>query len=100
MVGSDSPSEPPRSSYLNESADRANSALNPTSPYRDTARFRLAGVVAGILLVSLFINPTIISRAVGFLVGFGFFGQPLISRGIHWLNVNIPDWTEYLELRK
>jgi hypothetical protein len=33
-------------------------------------------------------------------VGFGFFGDPLIWRGLDFLNKKIPNWQKYLELRK
>ena len=34
-----------------------------------------------------------------FFIGFGFFSDPLLVRGIHWLNENVPDWPKYLEIR-
>ena len=34
------------------------------------------------------------------IVGAGFFGDPLIWRGLDWLNKNYPDWQKLLELRK
>jgi hypothetical protein len=37
---------------------------------------------------------------IGFAVGFVFFGQPLIRRGIRLLTQKIPDWKTYLELRR
>jgi hypothetical protein len=38
-------------------------------------------------------------KGVTFGVGFGFFGDPIISRGMEWLNRNYPNWQKLLELR-
>lgn len=35
-----------------------------------------------------------------FFAGFGFFGDPLIWRGLDWLNRTYPNWQKLLELRK
>lgn len=40
------------------------------------------------------------TKAATFGLGFGFFGDPVISRGLDWLNRTIPDWKKLLELRK
>ena len=34
------------------------------------------------------------------VIGFGFFGDPLIWRGLDWLNKTYPNWQKLLELRK
>jgi hypothetical protein len=39
-------------------------------------------------------------KGLTFGVGFGFFGDPVISRGFLWLNRNYPNWQKLLELRK
>lgn len=38
-------------------------------------------------------------KGVTFGVGFGFFGDPVISRGVEWLNREFPRWQKLLELR-
>lgn len=38
-------------------------------------------------------------KGVTFGVGFGFFGDPIISRGLAYLNSNFPNWQKLLELR-
>ena len=35
-----------------------------------------------------------------FGVGFGFFGDPVIQKGLDWLNRTFPKWQKLLELRK
>jgi len=36
-------------------------------------------------------------KGTGFAIGFGLFGDPVISRGLTWLNENYPNWMELLE---
>jgi hypothetical protein len=50
--------------------------------------------------VSLFITPYMLLKSLSFVIGFAFFGDPLISRGLAWLNRTIPNWQKLLELRK
>lgn len=61
---------------------------------------RLAGVVMPLLGISLFVTSYMFTKGVTFGIGFGFFGDPVISRGIDWLNRTIPNWPKLLELRK
>lgn len=39
-------------------------------------------------------------KGLTFGVGFGFFGDPIISRGLDLLNRNFPNWLEYIDPRK
>jgi len=61
---------------------------------------RLAGVIVPLLGVSLFVTSYMFTKGVTFGIGFGFFGDPIISRGLDWLNRTIPNWPKLLELRK
>lgn len=33
-------------------------------------------------------------------IGFGFFSDPLLWRGLDYLNKNYPNWQKLLEIRK
>ncbi|KAK1757043.1 hypothetical protein QBC47DRAFT_443784 [Echria macrotheca] len=80
--------------------ERVANALSPTPPFpRDTHRMRLAAVIVPVLGMSLFVTSYMFMKGVTFGVGFGFFGDPVISRGLDWLNRTIPDWKKLLELR-
>lgn len=50
-------------------------------------------------MISWFVTYYMFMKGVTFGVGFGFFGQPLITRGINLLNRKIPNWQKLLELR-
>ncbi|KAK0713424.1 hypothetical protein B0T26DRAFT_873588 [Lasiosphaeria miniovina] len=88
---------------LNDVADtweRFANALSPTRPFpRETSRLRLATLVIPLFGISLFVTSYIFIKGVMFGVGLGFFGDPVISRGLDWLNRTIPDWQKILELR-
>jgi hypothetical protein len=77
------------------------SALSPIPPFpENTYRLRLAGLVAPMFVVSLFVTSYMFVKGVTFGIGFGFFGDPIISRSIDWLNRAYPNWQKLLELRK
>lgn len=74
--------------------------LEPTPPFpKNKYHFRLAGVVAPLLIVSLLVSSYMFMKGVTFGVGFGFFGEPVISRGLVLLNREFPNWQKLLELR-
>lgn len=66
-------------------------ALSPTPPFpRETARLRLATLVVPLFAASVFISSYAFVKATTFGVGFGFFGDPVIQRGLQWLNRKYP----------
>jgi hypothetical protein len=74
--------------------------LEPTPPFpKNKYHYRLAAVVAPLLLLSLFVTSYMFMKGVTFGVGFGFFGDPLIWRGLDFLNRKVPNWQKLLELR-
>ena len=76
------------------------SVLSPTPPFSHTPRLRLAAIVMAVLIVATVIPAVLFVKGATFAVGFVLFGQPLMTRGIYWLNVNYPNWPELLELRR
>jgi len=77
------------------------SALSPTKPFpQDLPRLKLAALVLPIFLGSIFTTPFIVVKGAEFGIGFGFFGDPIIQRGIELLNKKFPHWQKLLELRK
>ncbi|KAI0206584.1 hypothetical protein F4808DRAFT_534 [Astrocystis sublimbata] len=87
-------------SDITDTWERMGNALSPTSPFpQHTYRIRLAGLVAPLLLVSLFTSSYMFMKGVTFGVGFGFFGDPIIMRGLKLLNRRYPHWQKILEMR-
>lgn len=77
------------------------SALSPTPPFpRDINRLRLAMMIVPAVLGSLFITSYMVVKGLTFGIGFGFFGDPVITPGLNWLNSTFPHWQKILELRK
>lgn len=85
---------------VSDTWERFANALSPTSPFpRDLCRVRLAALVIPVLLIPLFVTSYMFMKGVTFGIGFGFFGDPIISRGMGWLNRTFPHWQKLLELR-
>lgn len=75
--------------------------LEPTPPFPKTEhRSRLAALVLPVMLGSFFLSPYMLTKSISFGAGFGFFGDPIITRGLDFLNRKIPNWMELLDLRK
>ncbi|KAI9737109.1 MAG: hypothetical protein M1834_000700 [Cirrosporium novae-zelandiae] len=80
--------------------ERFANALSPTPPFpQQTARFKLSGILAPALLVSLMVTSYAFMKTITFSAGFGFFGDPIISRGLAWLNQEFPHWEKFLEIQ-
>lgn len=85
---------------ISDTWERFGNALSPTPPFpHDLYRLRLAGVIVPLLAGSFFVSSYMIVKGAGFGVGFGFFGDPIISRGLDFLNTKFPRWQKLLELR-
>lgn len=48
----------------------------------------------------MFTTSVMVVKGTTFGVGAAFFSDPLIWRGLDWLNKNYPNWQKFLELRK
>ncbi|KAI1458592.1 hypothetical protein F4805DRAFT_118648 [Annulohypoxylon moriforme] len=85
---------------VSDTWERFVNALSPTPPFpKDVYRLRLAILVIPLFLVSLFVTSHMFTKGITFGVGFGFFGDPVISRGLKWLNRKFPHWQKLMELR-
>ncbi|KAL2166188.1 hypothetical protein VTG60DRAFT_3148 [Thermothelomyces hinnuleus] len=70
--------------------------LFPSEVYR----LRLVAILVPLLLgSSLFLTPYLLMKLLSFLSGAVFFGDPIISRCLDWLNRTIPNWPELLQPR-
>ncbi|QSZ33151.1 hypothetical protein DSL72_002737 [Monilinia vaccinii-corymbosi] len=85
---------------ISDGWERFANALSPTPPFpQETPRLKLAACLAPLLLISIFTSSYIFMKMNGFLLGFGFFGDPLIWRGLSFLNREFPHWQKLLEIR-
>lgn len=75
--------------------------MSPTPPFLlVTPRLRLSGILGFICLVFPFTSSYSIIKAVGFFIGFGFFGDPVFTFGMGLLNRTIPDWKDQMDIQK
>ncbi|KAI9659915.1 MAG: hypothetical protein M1821_001267 [Bathelium mastoideum] len=80
--------------------ERFANALSPTPPFpQNTARLRFAALLVPVLGISLVVTSYMVMKGITFGIGFGFFGDPIIQRGLGWLNHTFPNWQKLLELR-
>lgn len=80
--------------------ERFGNALSPTPPFpRNLYRLRIAALLVPLFLVSLFVTSYTVVKCTTFGLGFGFFGDPVISRGLTLLDRKFPHWQKLLELR-
>ncbi|KAM3065561.1 hypothetical protein ACMFMF_011045 [Clarireedia jacksonii] len=85
---------------ISDGWERFGNALSPTPPFpRDTPRLKLAACLVPLLLISMFTSSYMFMKMNGFFIGFGFFGDPLIWRGLSYLNREFPHWQKLLEIR-
>ena len=82
-------------------ADVCLSALSPTPPFpQETPRFKLAGILVPAVAIGLLTTSAMFMKMTTAGIGFGFFGDPLIWRGLDLLNKTFPHWQKLLEIRK
>ncbi|KAF3353318.1 hypothetical protein VdG1_08455 [Verticillium dahliae VDG1] len=80
--------------------ERFGNALSPTAPFHThRPRLILASVLLPLFFASLLVTPHMAAKGFGFIIGFSFFGDPVIQRGIAFVERKVPDWQKYIELR-
>ncbi|KAI4197563.1 MAG: hypothetical protein LQ346_002968 [Caloplaca aetnensis] len=85
---------------ISDGWERFANALSPTPPFpKEKPRLVLASVLVAGLAVSMFTTSVMVVKGTTFGVGAAFFSDPLIWRGLDWLNKNYPNWQKFLELR-
>ncbi|KAE9362759.1 hypothetical protein N431DRAFT_391269 [Stipitochalara longipes BDJ] len=72
-------------------------AISPTPPFSRLSFLRIEAVLMPLFLASLFVPQRIVYKGTGLAVGFGLFGEPIISRFLTLLNGKFPSWMEMLE---
>ena len=76
------------------------SAISPTPPFPRLSFLRIESVLVPIFLISFIVPQYMIYKGTCFAIGFGLFGDPIISRGLRLLNEKFPNWMEMLEPKK
>ncbi|KAL8716447.1 MAG: hypothetical protein Q9220_000354 [cf. Caloplaca sp. 1 TL-2023] len=85
---------------ISDGWERFANALSPTAPFpKEKPRLTLAAALVPVAAASLFISSAAFMKMTTLGVGAGFFSDPLLWRGLDWLNTNYPDWQKMLEIR-
>ncbi|KAF7590117.1 hypothetical protein BBP40_003230 [Aspergillus hancockii] len=80
--------------------EKFGNALSPTPPFpARTPYLRLASVLSLALFASLLTSSYVLVKVSTFMVGFGFFGNPVFIRVTAYLNRKYPGWIKLLELQ-
>ncbi|KAK0925314.1 profilin, required for normal timing of actin polymerization in response to thermal stress [Friedmanniomyces endolithicus] len=80
--------------------ERFGNALGPTPPFpHDAYRLRFVAILVPILAASPFITNYMVVKSMTAGAGIGFFADPLIWRGLDFLNTRFPGWQKMIELR-
>lgn len=80
--------------------ERFGNALSPTPPFpQEKPRLTLAACLLPLLIISLLTNSYMFMKANGLFLGVGFFADPIIWRGLSYLNRKFPNWQKLLEIR-
>ncbi|TGO15620.1 hypothetical protein BTUL_0038g00510 [Botrytis tulipae] len=77
--------------------ERFTNAISPTPPFPKLTFLRIDAVLVPAFLMSLFVSYYMVYKGIGFLIGFGIFGDPILAPSLQWLNQNYPNWKELLE---
>jgi hypothetical protein len=87
--------------YVAQAQTYRSSALSATAPFpRLKPRLRLAAVLGPACLLSLVTTSYALMKICTLFIGFAFFGDPMIRRGIRYLNRQFPKWQKIIELQK
>ena len=87
--------------YVAQAQTYRSSALSATAPFpRLKPRLRLAAVLGPACLLSLLTTSYVLMKTSTLLAGSSFFGDPVIRRGIRYLNRQFPKWQKMFELQK
>lgn len=85
---------------VSDTWERFGNALAPTKPFpQEMYRLRIASLVIPLLAISFVLTSYMVVKGITFGIGFGFFGDPIIQKGMLWLNSHFPKWQKLLELR-
>ncbi|TFB01832.1 hypothetical protein CCMA1212_006529 [Trichoderma ghanense] len=87
-------------SDLVDTWERFGNALSPTPPFPvERPRLTLAACLLPPLLLSFYVTSYMFLKGIGFGVGFVFFGDPIITPALQFVNRTYPRWEKFTELR-
>lgn len=83
-----------------DTCERFGNALSPTPPFPiHRPRLILAACLLPPLMTSPLVTWHIMMKGIGLLIGFGFFGKPVIEYSATIIGHKYPDWRRHTEMR-
>ncbi|KAL4786970.1 hypothetical protein BJX76DRAFT_319668 [Aspergillus varians] len=88
-------------SDITDLCERLSNLFSPSPPFTLIGpRLQIAGILLSICLASLLMSSHVIVKAGSLIVGLAFFSDPVLTRGVDFLDRNIPDWKACLDIDK
>ncbi|KAL2869758.1 uncharacterized protein BJX67DRAFT_346925 [Aspergillus lucknowensis] len=88
-------------SDVTDLCERISNLLSPSPPFDLVMpRLRLAGILILMCLASLLLSSYAIVKVCGLTIGLGLFGDPVFRRAVEYLDHNVPNWKEYLDIER
>ncbi|KAL4995397.1 hypothetical protein BDV10DRAFT_203108 [Aspergillus recurvatus] len=88
-------------SDLTDLCERFSNLLSPSPPFSLIGpRMQLAAILMLIFTASLLVSSHMIVKASSLAIGLGFFGDPVLSRAMDFLNTKVPNWRTYFDIEK
>ncbi|CAI7664546.1 unnamed protein product [Penicillium glandicola] len=85
---------------ITDTYEKLGNALSATAPFpRLSPRLRLVTVLGPVCLVSILMSCYVFMKLSTLLIGLAFFGDPVIRRGIGYMNRRLPGWQKLLQLQ-
>ncbi|KAL6233923.1 hypothetical protein BDW75DRAFT_251726 [Aspergillus navahoensis] len=88
-------------SDITDLCERFSNLLSPSPPFSLIgARLQLAAILMLIFLAALSVSSHMIVKTSSLAIGLGFFGDPVLSQALDFLNAKVPNWKTYLDIEK
>ncbi|KAK4871392.1 hypothetical protein LT330_000629 [Penicillium expansum] len=85
---------------ITDTYEKLGNALSATVPFPQlTPRLRLVALLGPALLASMMTSCYVFMKLSTLLVGLTFFGDPVIRRGVVYLNRRLPNWQKLIQLQ-
>ncbi|KGO64028.1 Protein of unknown function DUF3292 [Penicillium italicum] len=85
---------------ITDTYEKLGNALSATAPFPQLSpRLRLVALLGPALLASIMTSCYVFVKLSTLLIGLAFFGDPVIRRGVVYLNRRLPNWQKLIQLQ-
>lgn len=84
---------------VSDAFERFENLLSPTPPFHQNLyRLRLAALIFPLFAASRLVSIYMMYKGATFGIGFGLFGDPVLTPAINFMNQNFPNWPKLLRI--